>query len=52
MAKTYTSIGITHRTKGRFELAKEEYYGEDLCEEVSQDKFLDDLCKDALNEEL
>lgn len=51
MAK-YTTVSLSHKTKGRFELAKEKYYGEEIADQISHDRFVEDVCDDVLNDRM
>lgn len=46
MAKTYTTISVPLKTKARWDMIKEEMYG-DLAEEVSHERMAEDLLEEV-----
>lgn len=47
MAKRYTTVSMSLKTKAKFEARKEDYYGNELASEVSQEKFIEDLLEEV-----
>lgn len=50
MVKCYTTISVKLSTKAKFDARKEDYYGRELAQEVSHEKFLEDLLEEARDE--
>lgn len=49
MVKKWTTIGISEKTKAKWDLVKERKYGP-VSDEVSQDRMMDDLLTEELEE--
>jgi hypothetical protein len=47
MAKTYTTVSVPQKTKAKFDARKEDYYGMELADQISNEKFVEDLLEEV-----
>lgn len=47
MAKKYTTVSVPQKTKAKFDARKEDYYGREIANQISNEKFVEDLLEEV-----